>query len=58
VATRNSSACDYCLYKSICHFDRLLPGNSYKYIVHLDDATALEKIRELMEGTVYDQMDS
>lgn len=54
IAVGNSCACDYCLYKSICQFDRLLAGNNFKNIPNLNDATALEKIKESMEGTVYD----
>lgn len=47
VKTAQGKACDYCLYHSICQFDKLFTANRYKLIKPEKDAAILEKIKQL-----------
>ncbi|MCL2121711.1 MAG: PD-(D/E)XK nuclease family protein [Clostridiales bacterium] len=38
------SACDYCLYRSVCRFDPGIPGHAYRYLPALTDEAVLEKL--------------
>lgn len=42
----NSTACDYCDYKSVCGFDQKLPGNTYRKLVKLKSEDVWEKLKE------------
>lgn len=43
--TKQFSSCDYCPYKSVCGFDEMYKGNSYRTVKTYDKETLLEKIR-------------
>lgn len=45
----NSTACDYCDYKSVCGFDQKLPGNTYRKLVKLKSDDVWEKLKEVEE---------
>jgi ATP-dependent helicase/nuclease subunit B len=38
------TACDYCLYRSVCRFDQAIPGHSFRYLPEMSDETALTKM--------------
>jgi ATP-dependent helicase/nuclease subunit B len=44
------TACDYCLYSSICQFDRQLPENRYRNLPPLKDNEAIRKMRAEQGG--------
>jgi len=39
------TACEFCVYKPICQFDKTKFGNEYNYIPSLSDEEAWEKIK-------------
>jgi ATP-dependent helicase/nuclease subunit B len=45
----DQTACTFCPYRSICQFDRQLPGNNYRNLSSLKDNEAILKIRAEQE---------
>ena len=45
----DQTACAFCPYRSICQFDRQLPGNNYRNLPSLKDNEAILKIRAEQE---------
>jgi len=43
-------ACDYCLYRSICQFDKLFADNNYKNIRHLKDEEVIARLNSEKGG--------
>ncbi|HHW47665.1 MAG TPA: helicase-exonuclease AddAB subunit AddB [Clostridiaceae bacterium] len=50
---KNTTACDYCRYLSICQFDTRISGNRYRLLRDLKDDEVWEMIRD--EGSEVDQ---
>ncbi len=44
------NACEYCLYRSVCQFDPLLPGYEYRNILPAGEDEILEKMKKEAEG--------
>lgn len=45
----DQTACTFCPYRSVCQFDRQLPGNNYRNLPPLKDNEAIHKIRAEQE---------
>ncbi|MGS0764415.1 helicase-exonuclease AddAB subunit AddB [Syntrophomonas curvata] len=51
------TACDFCIYSSICQFDRQLPENRYRHLPPLKDVEAIRKIRAENRGGSANELD-
>lgn len=46
--------CDYCAYRTVCGFDRNIPGYSYREIRKMDDQELWKRMEEVQDGSAVD----
>ncbi|MGI6451955.1 MAG: helicase-exonuclease AddAB subunit AddB [Syntrophomonadaceae bacterium] len=54
---RQTTACDYCIYHSICLFDQLIEGNSFRFFKTFRQEEVLDLINNIGDGEVKDELE-